>query len=150
MASYTLKGSYPTVQVLSPTLVQDIQYCTIETSPSNILAAIPVQKSEFDAGTAGPLLTAFADGIETVYGRNPVIAATGTQQIDANQLLADFVTYTVQYVPPGTSGTEITADAPVPVGLLSQSDPQIADVTLAEADAIIQNVYANLKSLASG
>lgn len=150
MASYTLIGSYSTVQVLGANLLNDVVYCTIQTSPSNVIASMPVEQSVFNKGGTGPELTAFADGIETIMSRDPVIAATGTQALDANNLLVDYVVFTVQYVASSTSPGSVTAEASVPVGLLNQSDPAIADVVLAEADAIIQKVYDDLKSAAGG
>lgn len=149
--AYDLKGSYPTVQALSPTLSIAIEYCTIQTKQHGIIANYPVQKDEFDKGTAGPLLTTFANGIEDIYNRSPVSGAVGTQQLDeVSGLLEDFVTYTVVYVPPGSSNTSITAEADVPVGLLSEGDVTISETLLAEAENIIQKVYDNLVSTANG
>lgn len=150
MASYVLKSSFTTVQVLSPGIVNEVVYCTIETSPSSIIASIPVQADEFAAGTTGPLLTALADGIETIVGRGHIIAGQGAQTLDANGLLSDYVAFVVEYVPPNTSGTSITAEALVPVGLLSQSDVTISETLLAEAEAIVQGVYDHLKNAATG
>lgn len=150
MAGYILKGSYSTVQVLSPTLVNPVQYCTIQTTPSNVLASMPVEQAVFDAGGTGPELTAFADGIETIMARDPVTSAVGSQTLDPSGLLADNVVFTVEYVPQGTGTSSITAEATVPVGLLNQSDPAIAQVALAEADAMITAVYDNLKNAATG
>lgn len=149
--SYDLKGSYPTVQSISPTLTLKIEYCTIATKPHGFIVNYPVLKSEFDAGTAGPILTALADGVETIYNRGNVSGAVGTQQLDdVTGLLEDFVTYTVVYVPPGSTDTSITAEADVPVGLLSQSDPTILETALNEAEAIITAVYDNLVATANG
>lgn len=150
MAAYSLLASISTVQVLSPTLVNDVVYCTIQTSPSNVIASMPVSETAFNNNGAAEELTAFADGIETIIGRGDVIAGAGAQTIDPNGLLQDQVAFTVAYVPPGSSGTSITAEALVPVGLLSQSDPEIANVVLAEAEAIVSKTYGNLKSAASG
>src|SRR5438093_12794287 len=97
MASYALKGSYPTVQVLSPTLVNNIIYCTIQTSPAGVIASIPVQRDVFNKGQAGPELTNFANAIEQIMNVTPVVAAAGTQSLDASGLLQDFVTFTVEY-----------------------------------------------------
>ena len=150
-AAYTLKGSYPTIQSISPTLSIKIQYCTIETAGHGIIANYPVPKDEFDSGTAGPILTSFAGGIEDIYGRGKVIGAVGTQTLDdVTGLLDDFVTYTVQYVPPGSSDTSITGEADVPILLLSDSDPTFSEIALNEAEAIIQKVYDNLVAAANG
>jgi hypothetical protein len=148
VAGYSLIASESTVQVLSPTLVNDIVYCTIQTSPTGVIASMPVQADVFNAGQMGPELTAFADGIETIVGRGNVIGGSGAQTIDASGLLQDQVSFTVAYVPPGTTVTSITAEALVPVGYLNQSDPAIAQAALNNAVAIVTTVYDNLKAAA--
>ena len=150
MAGYGLIGSYPTVQVLSPTLVNDVQYCTIQTDPSGVIASMPVQQDVFNKGQAGPVLTAFANGIEQLMAYPHVVAATGTQSLDASGLLQDFVTFTVQYVPTSPTSTSITADADVPVGYLNQSDPMIVEAAIANAEKLVDDAYANLQAAASG
>ena len=150
MASYSLLSSQSTVQVLSATVINDVQYCTIQTTTSGVIASITVSEKAFTTNKAAEELTAFADNIETLIGRGNVIGATGIQTIDGNGLLQDKVAFTVEYVPPGTSNTSITADALVPVNLLSIDDPAIDQLLLAEAEAIINNTYANLQSAAGG
>lgn len=150
MASYSIQGSYSTVQVITPTLVQPIQYTTIQTQPSSVIASIPLDKAEFDAGTSGPLLTAFSDAIEQVMQRTEVIAGIGSQQIDPNGLLADYVTFTVQYTGAGAAASGVTAEADVPVGMLNFTDGAIGGLLLQEVDAIIQKVYDSLQSAAGG
>jgi hypothetical protein len=149
MAGYTLVSSVSTVQVLSPTVVNDVVYCTIETSPSGVVASIPVQASVFNSKEAAPLLQDYANNIEQMMKQTGVIAAVGSQTLDNSNLLADNVVFTVQYVQAGTSGTSVTADAVVPTGLLSEGgDPTFERVVVGDAEAIIAGVYANLKSAA--
>lgn len=150
MASYVLIASESTVQVLSATVVNPVVYCTIETSPSNVIASIPVQQDVFDAGQSGVELTNFADAIEQIMTNAHVASAVGSQQIDANGLLSDYVTFTVFYNPPGTTGQSVTANADVAVAELNFTDGQIGSVLLEQVDAIINGVYANLKSAAGG
>lgn len=150
MASYSLLASESTVQVLSPTVTNDVVYCTIQTTKSSVIASMPVSAVSFNLNQSAEELTAFADNIETIIGRGHVIAGQGAQTLDANGLLQDQVSFTVQYVPAGTTPTNITAEALVPVGLLSQSDPAINQVVLAEAEAIVTAVYNSLKSAAGG
>jgi hypothetical protein len=148
VAGYALKGSYPTVQVLSPSLVNDVQYCTIQTDPSGVIASIPVQQDIFDSGATGPELTNFADAIEQIMNDVNVIGAVGSQTLDANGLLADQVAFTVEYVAPGSSGTSVTAEALVPVTMLNFTDAQIGTASLANVQAIIDATYANLLAAA--
>jgi len=150
MASYQLIASETTVQVLSATVVNDVEYCTIQTSPTGVIASMPVSLVAFNANCAGEELTAFADAIEQLIADTSAVAATGVQTLDDNGLLQDQVAFTVQYVPAGSAGTSITATALVPVGLLSQSDPEIESTLLTEAEQIIHGVYANLQNAAGG
>jgi hypothetical protein len=149
-AHYSLLTSIPTVQVLSSTVVNDVVYCTIQTTPSGAIASIPVQESVFDAGQAGTELTNFAEAIEQILTNPHVVGATGEQTLDASGLLSDSVAFTVQYVPPGTSGTSITAEALIPVAELNFTDGEIGSTLLQAVDAAINAVYANLKAAAGG
>lgn len=151
MASYDLIAHVSTVQVLSPTVVNQVVYATIQTQPSGVICTIPVPQAEFDDGTEGPLLTSFANDVESLMNYQHVIAGQGTQRSDANGLTKDYVTFVVEYVSSSKIASSVTAEADVPVNLLSEGgDPQIESVLLAEARAIIDKVYANLVSAASG
>jgi hypothetical protein len=150
VANYTLQGSYSTVQVLSPTLVNPIVYCTISTLPSGVIAAMPIQEDVFDAGGGGPELTAFSAAIEQIMAQAEVIGASGEQTIDPNGLLADNVVFVVQYQSATTGPAGVTADATVPVAMLNFEDALIGRTLLAKVEAIIAKVYANLKNAAGG
>lgn len=150
MAAYALKGSYPTVQVLSPTLTEEIQYCTIQTSPSDVVASIAVSQLAFSENQANVELQNFADAIEQIMALNYVIGASGTQKIDSSGLLADFVTFTIGYPDTAAQGSSITGSADVPVGLLNFSDAEIGQFALQQVEAITQGVYNNLASAAGG
>lgn len=150
MASYSLLASESTVQVLSPTVVNDVVYCTISTSPSAVIASIPVQQTVFNANQGASELTNFANAVEDIMTNKAVIGAVGSQIIDANGLIQDNVTFTVQYVPPSSGSSAVTAEADVPAGMLNFSDGEIGSTLLQEVDAIINGVLANLKSLAGG
>lgn len=151
MAGYSLLATESTVQVLSPTVVMDVVYATIQTTPSGVICSLAVPKSEFDAGTAGPLIQSFANDVEELATYQHVIGAEGTQTIEATGLIQDNVAFIVQYVPANNPGTAITAEAVVPNGLLTEGgDPQFESVLIAQAKAIIDGVYANLVSAAGG
>lgn len=150
MATYSIAGSYSTVQVVTPTLTQPIQYTTIQTQPSGVIASLPLDKGEFDKGEVGPQLQAFADAVEEIMQRTEVIAGIGSQTIDPNGLLADYVVFTVQYSGAGAASTGVTAEADVPVGMLNFTDGAIGGLLLQEVDAIIQAAYNSLASAAAG
>lgn len=150
MAGYALKASYPTVQVLSPSLVNNVVYATIQTTPSLVIASMPIQKDVFDAGGGGPELRAFANAIEQIMADDRVVAAAGTQSLTQSGLTQDYVTFTVEYVAPGSSGTSNTADADVRVASLNFEDAEIGRTLLAAVEAIIDETYNNLVAMASG
>lgn len=150
MASYQLLASESTIQVKSPTVTEDVVYCTILTSPSDVVASMPVSADAFSHNKASVDLTNFANAIEDIMTNTAVIAGVGSQSIDASGLIQDNVVFTVQYVPPGSGSTSITADAVVRSDLLNFSDGQIGSVLLQQVDAIINGVLGNLKSLSGG
>lgn len=150
MASYELIGSYSTVQVLSPTVVNDVVYCTIQTNPSNVIASKPVQAAQFEAGTTGPNLTNFANAIEQIMAVDYVIGGVGTQQIDSTGLLIDYVTFTIGYPHDAAAGSAVTTTADVPVAMLDFSDAQIGQTLLHNVETITLEAYNNLKSAAGG
>ena len=147
---YALVGSYETVQVLSPTTINDVVYCTIKTQPSGVVASLPINKTLFDAGQSGDELRAFAQAIETVMSDPRVIAGAGSQSIDDSGLLADNVTFTVQYVDPVHAPNGATALATVPVYALNYSNMSSAGAQENTVNTIIDGVYANLKAAAGG
>lgn len=150
MASYALLASESTVQVIPPQIVNNVVYCTIQTHPSNVICSIPVQANVFNSGASGPELTNLANAVEQIMALPHVIAGVGAQTIDATGLLQDQVTFTVEYLPPGTASTSITAEALVPVTMLNFTDALIGQVSLQNVEAIIDGVYNNLKDAAGG
>jgi hypothetical protein len=150
VASYSLIASESTVQVLSPTAINDVVYCTIQTAPSGVIASMPIPTQSFDAGGAPSLLHQYASGIETMLGLGYVTGGAGVQTIDPSGLLQDQVAFTVEYTPPtSATGTSITAEALVPSNLLYIGGGGEANL-IAEAEAIITAVYDNLKLTAGG
>src|SRR5262252_4865995 len=100
-ASYTLLASDSTVQSLSPTVVLDVVYCTIQTVGHGVIASYPIPQGTFESSNSVEVLTFYARGIEEVMGHDAVIAGAGAQTIDANGLLQDTVVFTVEYTPTG-------------------------------------------------
>ena len=150
MAVYSLLSSYATVQVLSPTVVNDILYCTIQTHPSGVIASMPIPIIATNTFSGNPELTAFGNAIEQIMADDRVVAATGAQTLEPNGLLRDNVIFTVQYVPPGSTGTSITAEAVVPVASLNFEDELIGRTLLEHVEGIIDGVYNDLVASASG
>lgn len=150
MAGYSLIGSYSTVQVLTPTLVNPVVYCTISTKPSGAIASMPVAQDAFDASQAAPELTAFANAIEQVLGFAGVTTAVGGQTIDPSGLISDNVVFTVTYSGPETNGNTISTEATVPVASLNFEDGLIGATLLESVTAIIVAAHESLVSAAGG
>lgn len=149
-ASYALVGSYSTVQVLSPTLANDVVLCTIQTSPSGVIAALAVQEEIFDKGESGPALTNFANAIEQVMADPRVIAGVGDSLLDPSGLTAYAVTFTVEYRDPVKAPNGATATATVGVNQLDFSDATIGRTLRTGVMAEIDRVYDNLQAAAGG
>lgn len=150
MASYLLVGSDSIVQVLSPTVSEDMQAATIQTIPTGIIATTLLAKADFDAGTAGPLLTDFADAIEVVVSQGKAVGGSGTTSLDASGLQQFFVTFEVAYNPPSAPSGTVTADVDVPVGLLSMEEVPEQGSLVGEAEALVNKAYNNLVKLSEG
>lgn len=149
-AAYTLIASSSTVQVISPTVVNDVLYCTIETNVSHVIASYPIPQGTFESVNSAEALTFFARGIEEIMALDYVIAGTGSQTLDANGLLVDNVVFTVQYVQPGTTGTTVTAEAVCPVATLTGSSVSPGKPDVSAAKAIVDATLADLQKLAGG
>lgn len=147
---YALVWSYSTVRVLSQTQVADVEYVTIQTQPSNVIASRTVQRAIFDKGEAGIELTNFAQAIEQIMATPHVTSAVGTQDLDDTNLLTDNVDFTVTYTDPVRAPNGATAVASVNVNLLDFSDALIGRTLLGQVQAIIDGVYANLQAAAGG
>lgn len=150
MAGYALLASESTVQVLSSTVVNDVVYSTIQTSPSGVIASMPLDSAFFEAGVGSQYLQYFADGIESIMSINGVIAGTGSQHVDSSGLLADSVTFTVTYSASGSSSGAVTATADVPVGYLNATPGTTSGGGITAAEEIVNAAISNLQALAGG
>lgn len=150
MASYVLVGSDSIVQVLTPTVSEDMVAATIQTDTTGIIATMLVSQTAFDNNSAAEELTAFADNIEEIISQGHAVGGTGTSDLDANGLQVYYVTFTVGYNPTGAPVGTVTVDVDVPVNLLGQSDPAINTTVLGEAEDLVNAAYNSLVALAGG
>ena len=150
MGQYILRASQSTVQVLSPQLVIPALFCTIETTPSGVIASLAVDDSPNVSVKPSVILQVFNDNIETIMALGYVIAGQGQQILDETGLLTDQVVFTVQYVTPATTNTSITQEATVPVDLLASYSSLAGNEPLQQAEAIVAGVYEELKNTAGG
>jgi len=148
--SYVLIGSSSVVQVLSTTVAQQSVVATIQTIPSNVVAATAVSQTSFDANAAAETLTALADNIEAIIAQGKAIGGTGTSDLDASGLTVYYVTFTVGYNPPNAPTGTVTVDVDVPVNLLNVDDPTISRTLVTQAEATINKAYNSLVALSKG
>lgn len=150
---YVLLATEQTVQVLSPTLSQDVIYSTIQTTPSTVVASIAIPQGIDPLGSAAQTgrLHLFANAIEAVLALDYVIGAVGDQEITEAGLITDNVAFTVEYAPPGAATSSITAVGQVPVSVLvaNQAGPGYAP-DISGAEAILAPIVAGLAALAAG
>jgi hypothetical protein len=138
------------IQVLSPTYVLPVINTVLKTKPHGVIFEYWLPRDDFDAGTAGGLLEQVASDVEQIMSGEPVIAGSGGSQLDKNGLLAQFITFTVSYTPPGGTPNQLTADVDVPVTDFGQDVLGGVNAGLEDAAALIQAVYRNLQALAAG
>lgn len=148
--NYDLLTSSSSVQVLSPTLTQPIVDALIQTKPHGVIMDYWLDQATWDAGEGPVLLEAVAGGVEHIMSTEPVSFATGTQQLDASGLLAQFVTFTVAYQVPGSTVGPATVDVDIPVTDFGQDTIAGENFGLADASAKIQAEYQKLVALAAG
>lgn len=150
MAGYILVATESTVQVLAPTVVHDVVYCTIQTTPSGVVASYPVRAVDFQGGYSVQVLTDFATGIEYVMSQDHVVSGIGSQQIDDNGLLVDSVLFTVEYVDPAHPENHLTLEAPVPAADLYAVPQELERGSAVTALDPIVTAYDALKLNAGG
>ena len=148
--NYDLLASQSSIQVLSPTLTQPVVDATLRTKPHGVIFEYWLDKADWDAGTAPALLEAVCGGVEHIMASEPVISGVGGAQLDASGLLAQYITFTVAYTPPGSTTPPLTVDVDVPVTDFGQDAIAGENFGLADAAAIIQDAYSKLVAAAAG
>lgn len=155
MASFYAIGSYRTVKVLSGQTVLDVQYVTSATIPTGITFAYGVPWDSWQGGT-GPgigLLDSIATQLETMVTDLHVIAGTATQDLDANGLLEDFVTVTVEYDRAATALPPLYGSVNIPINNFLITDTGIGGLQIPPPGGLtpneqVQAEYARLEQLA--
>ena len=148
---YTLLNSVDQVQVYGPDLVAEVLVCTFQSTPSGavLVRVVPQQSFQADGGKA--LLSSLSDAVEQILQAGTATGAEGNMRLDANNLLVDYVDFTVTYTPPTPGPGEITAVVSIPVQTITadlsilggssgfQSAPELIDAT-----------YQKLAAMATG
>lgn len=148
-------GSYRTVKVLSGQTVIDVQYVTCATIPTGITFAYGVPWASWEGGT-GPgigLLDSIATSLETMVTDLHVIAGTANADLDANGLLEDFVSVTVEYDRSASGLPPLYGSVNIPVNNFLTTDTGIGGLQIPPAGGLtpnqqVQAEYARLEQLA--
>lgn len=148
--NFNLVASQSSIQVISPTVVQEVVVITIQTRPHNVIADIWVTQQEWDTGATGVTLTGFAANIETVMRSPKVVGASTGQTLDANGLLQSEITFVVGYQPEGSAFPPATVDVTVPANQLRPEDVMGTEPGVTAALAAIDNAYQTLVAAAGG
>lgn len=145
-----LINSNTVVQVYSPTLADQAEYCTFYSFPSGSTLTRTVSEADFKGDKGKALLDSLSDAVESILGEGIAVAATGTQGIDANNFVFDAVLFTVQYVPPFSIPGTITGTVEVPVTTLTADTAFASFIQGGSAQELILEEYNRLKALAGG
>ena len=146
-----LLNSVDQVQVFGPDLVAEVLVCTFQSTPSGAVLVRVVPQSAFVAGNGGPLLTSLSNAVEQILQAGVATGAVGNMRLDANNLLADYVDFTVGYTPPGGVPGEITTVVPIPVQTITADTSILGGSTgFQSAPEILQDAYQKLVDMSDG
>lgn len=148
-ANYTLIASQSSIQVISPTVVQDVVVITIQTQPHGVIADIWVTKDEWDKGTTGVTLSGFAANIEKIMASPQVVGATTGSVLDPNGLLQSEISFVVGYAPPGSPYPPATVDVDISANSLRPEDVMGQEPGVTAALGKINTAYQNLVVVAT-
>lgn len=118
--AYNLLATEPTVHVLSTTDVIDATRATIQSPSHGIVAASIVPQTIWGTTQGINQLNQVAFDVDYIIDHTPATAAIGNQSIDANGLLQQVVTFTVEYQPPGSTAPPLIGTVDVPMPLLEE------------------------------
>lgn len=98
MADYTVLATNRTVDVRSPTLVEDVMEVHAITSPSGVTFVRLIPYKTFAAKGAGPSIAPIAEHIEAIMAaRSHVVSGAAVQGVDQSGLLTNSVEFVVEY-----------------------------------------------------
>ncbi len=159
-SSYVVVSSYPTVKVMSPAQVLDVQWISFLTLPTGIGCEYGVPHDAFVLEGSGaadqPIIDALAQAIEQAAQGNGVVGGSFLQDTDpATALLIDFVQYDLVYVPPTAGRGPFATYVNVPVNSFITSQTGIGGLVINTAQypapsTVVGDAYASLVAMAGG
>jgi hypothetical protein len=95
---FSIQATNHTVEVRSPTLVEDVMEVHAITKPSGVTFVRAVPYKTWQAKGAGPALGVIAQHIEHIMAVRPhVVSGAAIQTVDQSGLLANAVEFVVEY-----------------------------------------------------
>lgn len=96
--NYEILATNRTVDVRSPTLVEDVEEVHVSTKPSGVTFVRLVPYKTFAAKGAGPSVEPIAAHIEHIMASRPhVVSGAAVQGVDQSGLLTNSVEFLVEY-----------------------------------------------------
>jgi hypothetical protein len=152
-AAFTTLSAYKTVQVLSPTVVQDVEYVTAQSIPNGLGFAYAVDYESWQSGEGMGGLILLAQALEAIFEQGQISGSEPLQDIDANGLLSDFVSITVSYDQSAVGLPALTEVVDVPISAFIAQNPGIGGVVIPGVELpndYVTAAYARLQTLAAG
>ena len=146
-------GSYRSVQVLSTTVVIDVEVVTFQTSPSGIVCtyAVPYESWKSDAGAA--LVGNVATQLEQLVANHHVVGGSPSQDVDPSNLLVDYEDLTVAYDRTSTGLPPLYGTVSVPLSAFELAETGIGGLVIPGTQTPADYVdaeYNRLAALAAG
>lgn len=142
--SYISQGTRSDVQVTGPSAVQDVVIVQATAQPSGVYFEYPVPTVSYKAEGEQAFVEPVAEGVNWLAAHANVAGCVWTQDLDANGLLADFITATVTIATPAGRTGPFTLAVQVPIGYLA-TDPGMRNAVV---EPMIDAAVASLTATA--
>jgi hypothetical protein len=145
--------SYRSVQVNTPTQVQDVEVVTVATVPTGVQFTYAVPLSVWKADSGVPTLGLMASYIEGLVSGHHVTGGTPAQDFDPNNLLTDYVDLIVEYDRSAIGLAPLQGVASVPIASVviysAGAAAQGFGGGVPDPQGIVDAEYARLSALAA-
>ena len=151
---HVVQYSAPSVKVYPGNLVQPTIRAWCLTVPTGIGFAYEVPEASFNSDAGSALLDVPGQEIEILVASHHVTGGQGVQDIDANNLLTDFVDLVVTYTVAGSPFPSPTAVAHVPMDSFFSAETGIGGLIIPglgpSPQEIVDATYNHLVHLVTG
>ncbi len=141
---YSPLGSHRDIQVLSPTLVVDVERVSGSTIPHNVTFERVVPLTIFGTASADAYIDELAVAIEQRLDSGLADAASFTQDVDANGLVTDAIEFVVSVMGGDAQPFPFSTTVTVPVTLLTADPAFVGDLV----SPLFEDALAKLRQTA--